>query len=153
MGLGGEDGMSGVARDANNFSRAVFCMPQVFRITSLRRIAQMTTSAPDVCSREQSIDASHSVDPVLRGVETSFRPRDTRSSFSWGRFNCPASRRTTSMSTCAAAMPRGFAFLLFLTFTAHVCAVLFHTLVLRDRLLDRMAVWPTKSARPQQGPS
>ncbi|MGO9926404.1 MAG: cytochrome b [Mycobacterium sp.] len=43
-----------------------------------------------------------------------------------------------------------FAFLLFLTFTAHVCAVLFHTLVLRDRLLDRMAVWPTKPAAPQQ---
>ena len=37
-----------------------------------------------------------------------------------------------------------FGYLLFLTFTAHVCAVLFHTLVLRDRLLDRMAVWPTK---------
>src|ERR1700744_6331517 len=32
-----------------------------------------------------------------------------------------------------------FAFLLFATFTAHVCAVLFHTLVLRDRLIDRMA--------------
>lgn len=32
------------------------------------------------------------------------------------------------------------AFLLFATFTAHVCAVLFHTLVLRDRLLDRMAL-------------
>jgi cytochrome b561 len=43
-----------------------------------------------------------------------------------------------------------FAFLLFATFTAHVCAVLFHTLVLRDRLLDRMAVWPTKPAAPQQ---
>jgi cytochrome b561 len=42
-----------------------------------------------------------------------------------------------------------FAFLLFLTFTAHVCAVLFHTLVLRDRLLDRMAVRPTKSVPPQ----
>jgi cytochrome b561 len=42
------------------------------------------------------------------------------------------------------------AFLLFLTFTAHVCAVLFHTLVLRDRLLDRMALWPTKRAAPQQ---
>lgn len=39
-----------------------------------------------------------------------------------------------------------FAFLLFATFTAHVCAVLFHTLVLRDRLLDRMAVWRTKTA-------
>jgi cytochrome b561 len=43
-----------------------------------------------------------------------------------------------------------FAFLLFLTFTAHVCAVLFHTLALRDRLLDRMALWPTKPATPQQ---
>ena len=43
-----------------------------------------------------------------------------------------------------------FAFLLFATFTAHVCAVLFHTLVLRDRLLDRMALWPTKPTAPQQ---
>lgn len=43
-----------------------------------------------------------------------------------------------------------FALLLFLTFTAHVCAVLFHTLVLRDGLLDRMAVWPTKRRAPQQ---
>jgi cytochrome b561 len=43
-----------------------------------------------------------------------------------------------------------FAFLLFVTFTAHMCAVLFHTLVLRDRLIDRMALWPTKPASPQQ---
>jgi cytochrome b561 len=43
-----------------------------------------------------------------------------------------------------------FAFLLFLTFTAHVCAVLFHTLVLRDGLLDRMAVWPSKRQAPRQ---
>jgi len=43
-----------------------------------------------------------------------------------------------------------FAYLLFLAFTAHVLAVLFHTLVLRDRLLDRMAVWPIKAATPQQ---
>ncbi len=43
-----------------------------------------------------------------------------------------------------------FAFLLFLTFTAHMCAVLFHTLVLRDRLLDRMALRPTKPAPRQQ---
>ena len=42
-----------------------------------------------------------------------------------------------------------FAFLLFATFTAHVCAVLYHTLALRDRLLDRMALWPTKSIAPQ----
>ncbi len=40
-----------------------------------------------------------------------------------------------------------FAYLLFLTFTAHLCAVLFHTLVLRDRLLDRMALWPSRSDR------
>ncbi|BBZ46537.1 cytochrome b [Mycobacterium parmense] len=44
-----------------------------------------------------------------------------------------------------------FAFLLFLTFTAHVCAVLFHTLVLRDGLLDRMAVWPAKPVPPRPG--
>ncbi|OBK10988.1 cytochrome b [Mycobacterium asiaticum] len=37
-----------------------------------------------------------------------------------------------------------FAFLLFLTFTAHVCAVLFHTLVLRDGIIDRMALWPSR---------
>jgi len=42
-----------------------------------------------------------------------------------------------------------FAFLLFATFTAHMCAVLFHTLVLRDRLIDRMAVWPSKPASPE----
>ncbi len=43
-----------------------------------------------------------------------------------------------------------FAFLLFATFTAHMSAVLFHTLVLRDRLLDRMALWPTKPVSPEQ---
>ncbi len=42
------------------------------------------------------------------------------------------------------------ALLLFLTFTAHVCAVLFHTLVLRDGVLDRMAVWPTKRVARQE---
>lgn len=40
-----------------------------------------------------------------------------------------------------------FAYLLFLAFTAHLCAVLFHTLVLRDGLLDRMALWPNRSQR------
>lgn len=35
------------------------------------------------------------------------------------------------------------AYLLFFTFLAHLGAVLFHTLIIRDRLLDRMAVWPT----------
>jgi cytochrome b561 len=34
--------------------------------------------------------------------------------------------------------------LLFVTFTAHMCAVLFHTLVLRDGLLSRMALWPSR---------
>jgi cytochrome b561 len=34
------------------------------------------------------------------------------------------------------------AYLLFLTFIAHLNAVLFHTLIIRDRLLDRMALWP-----------
>ena len=33
------------------------------------------------------------------------------------------------------------AYLLFMTFLAHLGAVLFHTLILRDRLLKRMALW------------
>jgi cytochrome b561 len=41
------------------------------------------------------------------------------------------------------------AYLLFLTFTAHMCAVLFHTFVLRDRIIDRMALWPAKAQRRQ----
>ena len=41
-----------------------------------------------------------------------------------------------------------FALLLFLAFTAHMTAVLFHTLVLRDRLLDRMALWRAKPGAP-----
>ena len=39
------------------------------------------------------------------------------------------------------------AYLLFLTFLAHLGAVLFHTLILRDRLLNRMALW---SIRPRK---
>jgi cytochrome b561 len=39
------------------------------------------------------------------------------------------------------------AWLLFLTFLAHLNAVLFHTLIIRDRLLDRMALWPTHSRK------
>ncbi|HEY5891747.1 MAG TPA: cytochrome b/b6 domain-containing protein [Chthoniobacterales bacterium] len=39
------------------------------------------------------------------------------------------------------------AYLLFLTFLAHLAAVLFHTLIVRDRLLDRMAVWKTRSSK------
>jgi cytochrome b561 len=45
------------------------------------------------------------------------------------------------------------AFLLFLTFTAHMSAVLFHTLALRDRLIDRMALWPTKTAAAPDHPA
>jgi cytochrome b561 len=41
------------------------------------------------------------------------------------------------------------AYLLFFTFLAHLGAVLFHTLVIRDRLLDRMAIWPIRSRRRQ----
>jgi cytochrome b561 len=42
------------------------------------------------------------------------------------------------------------AFLLFATFLAHLSAVLFHTLIVRDRLLDRMAVWPVRSRKSQR---
>jgi len=39
------------------------------------------------------------------------------------------------------------AYLLFVTFLAHLGAVLFHTLIVRDRLLDRMALWPVRSRK------
>jgi cytochrome b561 len=42
------------------------------------------------------------------------------------------------------------ALVLFVTFTAHMCAVLFHALVLRDGIIDRMALWPAKGAQRQQ---
>lgn len=42
-----------------------------------------------------------------------------------------------------------FALLLFLAFTAHMTAVPVHTLVLRDRLLDRLALGRTKAAAPR----
>ncbi|WP_408014500.1 cytochrome b [Rhodococcus spongiicola] len=46
-----------------------------------------------------------------------------------------------------------FAYLLFATFTAHLCAILFHTLVIRDRILDRMAIWPIRGAKPVAEPT
>lgn len=42
------------------------------------------------------------------------------------------------------------AYLLFLTFLAHLGAVLFHQLVVRDRILDRMALWPVRSRRDDE---
>ena len=39
------------------------------------------------------------------------------------------------------------AYLLFLTFLFHLGTVLFHTLIVRDRLLDRMAIWPTRTGK------
>jgi NAD(P)-dependent dehydrogenase (short-subunit alcohol dehydrogenase family) len=36
------------------------------------------------------------------------------------------------------------AYLLFVSFLAHLGAVLFHTLIIRDRLLNRMAFWPVR---------
>lgn len=39
------------------------------------------------------------------------------------------------------------AWLLFATILAHVGAVLVHTLIVRDRILDRMAPWPVRRAR------
>jgi cytochrome b561 len=40
------------------------------------------------------------------------------------------------------------AYLLFATFFAHLSAVLFHTLVIRDRLLSRMSLWGLPSRKP-----
>ena len=39
------------------------------------------------------------------------------------------------------------AYLLFTTILAHVGAVLFHTLIVRDRLLSRMALWPARDSK------
>jgi cytochrome b561 len=39
------------------------------------------------------------------------------------------------------------AYLLFVTFLTHLGTVLFHTLIVRDRLLDRMALWPVRSRK------
>ena len=38
------------------------------------------------------------------------------------------------------------AYLLFLTFLAHMSAILFHTLILRDGLLNRMIPWSVRAA-------
>jgi cytochrome b561 len=37
------------------------------------------------------------------------------------------------------------AYALFVVFLAHLTAVLFHTLVIRDRLLDRMSIWSARA--------
>jgi cytochrome b561 len=42
------------------------------------------------------------------------------------------------------------AYLLFATFLFHLATVLFHTLVIRDRLLNRMALWPTISREKEK---
>jgi cytochrome b561 len=39
------------------------------------------------------------------------------------------------------------AYLLFATFLFHLGTVLFHTLIVRDRLLNRMALWPVRSRK------
>jgi cytochrome b561 len=39
------------------------------------------------------------------------------------------------------------AFLLFATFLAHLTGVLFHTLILQDGILNRMALWKARARR------
>jgi cytochrome b561 len=39
------------------------------------------------------------------------------------------------------------AYLLFVIFLFHLGTVLFHTLIVRDRLLNRMALWPVRSRK------
>ena len=45
------------------------------------------------------------------------------------------------------------AYLLFVTFLAHLSAVLFHTLIVRDGLLKRMALWPVVCNKPKLTPT
>lgn len=42
------------------------------------------------------------------------------------------------------------AYLLFATFLAHLSAVLFHTMIVRDGLINRMAVWPVRFGKPSR---
>ena len=42
------------------------------------------------------------------------------------------------------------AYLLFVTFLFHLGTVLFHTLIIRDRLLNRMALWPIRSTKAKK---
>ncbi|HXB60812.1 MAG TPA: cytochrome b/b6 domain-containing protein [Candidatus Acidoferrales bacterium] len=42
------------------------------------------------------------------------------------------------------------AYLLFVTFLAHLAAVLFHTLIIRDGLLNRMALWPVRPSQSKE---
>jgi len=44
-----------------------------------------------------------------------------------------------------------FGYLLFLTFLGHLSAVLFHTFIIRDRLLNRMAIWPVLFHKSKSG--
>ena len=74
------------------------------------------------------------------------RIRAARTRRRWPPF-CPA--QNISVFAVQRLCHTIFAYLLFLTFTAHMCAVLFHTFVLRDRMIDRMALWPAKAQRPQ----
>lgn len=43
------------------------------------------------------------------------------------------------------------AYLLFAAFLAHLGGVLFHTLIVRDRMLDRMALWPLRKGKDRAG--
>lgn len=66
----------------------------------------------------------------------------------WGSFHLPAI--LPADPTLFAILRKThtiLAYLLFFTFLAHLSAVLFHTLVVRDRLLDRMALWPVHSRK------
>lgn len=53
----------------------------------------------------------------------------------------PIAPEQTSLFGALRVVHSVLAYLLFAAFTAHLCAVLFHTLVLRDGLLGRMALW------------
>jgi cytochrome b561 len=41
------------------------------------------------------------------------------------------------------------AYLFFLVFLAHFSAVLFHTFVIKDGLINRMAIWPVRAGTPE----
>jgi len=66
----------------------------------------------------------------------------------FGSFHLPAILPANPMLYAALRKTHTIlAYLLFLTFLAPLAAVLFHTLIVRDRLLDRMAIWRMRSRK------
>ena len=87
------------------------------------------------------------VRPAARGlghvVSGPLSDRDVRASAS----AADSSGQSDALRGLAQSRTRSSRICCSLTFLAHLSAVLFHTLIVRDRLLDRMALWPIRSGK------